>query len=139
MTLTYGYDGPLVTSEAWSGAGGRTWQYDYNALGLLESIEDPLGRVTGLEYDAADRLKTQTLPGNRLIRFYYDRSGNVDSLTPPGKALAHGFRHTGIDLNDRYSPPVVAGVPIPATSYEYNRDGQVTAVERPDDLDLSLA
>ena len=75
--------------------------------------------------------------GLQLPRF--DRSGNVDSLIPPGKPLAHAFGYTGIDLNDRYAPPVVEGVPSPATTYDDNRDGQLTAIERPDDLDLGFA
>jgi RHS repeat-associated protein len=133
-TVTYDTRGRL--EEAVSGEVGpdqRRVLFGYNAEGYLESITDPAGRVVSLEYDDSGRLVRQSLPGGREVAFEYDANGNLVSLTPPGRT-AHTFTYNEVDLPLSYVPPVVAGVPSPATLYTYNLDQQPTSVTRPDGL-----
>jgi YD repeat-containing protein len=112
--------------------GERGWRYGYDAQGRVREVRDTLGRMTTFDaYDAADRVVQQTLPGGRVVGYGYDANGNLDSLAVPGGAV-HRFGHTPVDLTGTYTPPVVAGVPNPATSYAYDRDRQLEQVTRPD-------
>ena len=60
------------------------------------------------------------------------------SLTPPGRP-AHQFAYTPVDLLAQYTPPAIAGVDNPSTTYSYNADWQLTQISRPDGQTVSLA
>lgn len=111
--------------------GSRAWRYTYNAKGLLASVTDTLNRATTFQYDLADRESIITLPGNRVVAIDYDVNGNVTEIRPPGNTV-HAFDYTPVDLNESYTPPTVAGISNPATTYEFNDDRLLTRVERPD-------
>jgi len=128
---------PSSTTQG-SGADARTVGFSYNGDGYLDTVTDPLGRTVSYVYDAAGRVTTQTLPDGRQIQYGYDAKGNLTSLTPPSRP-AHAFRYTAVDLTERYTPPTVAGVGDPSTTYTYNADKQLTQVNRPDGLTVSLA
>src|SRR5262249_41878153 len=111
--------------------GARAAHYGYDASGRLSTIRDALGQATTIEYDRADRESVQTFPDGRKVTFAYDRNGNRTSLTPTGRP-AHSFSYTPVDLAGVYTPPVVPGVPSPATTFDWNKDRQPTAIHRPD-------
>lgn len=128
---TYDARGRLATVTAGSGAEARTWTFTYNAQSYVETITDPIGRVTRFTYDDAGRVLTQTLPDLPVITYTYDANGNLVSLTPPGQP-AHTFDHNQVDLETAYNPPDVPGVVPDHTDTSYNIDRQVTNVDRPD-------
>lgn len=127
VSLAYDANGNLIH---WS-QGARAWRYSYDTRGRLQSVTDTLSHTTSYQYDGADRETTVTLPDGRKVRYRYDANGNLLGLTPPGGSQ-HDFTYTPVDLNSVYSPPAVPGVSSPATTYSYNRDGQLTLVTRPD-------
>ncbi len=132
LTMTYDTRGRLTKVEQ----GGRGWRYSYDANGRLAVIRDTLHRTIGFGYDAADRPTSQTLSGGQVVQFGYDNNGNLTSVTPPGRP-AHGFDYTPVNLTSRYRPPV-AGLPVSQTQYVYNKDRQLTEVDRPDGGTVTL-
>ncbi|WII71411.1 RHS repeat-associated core domain-containing protein [Bdellovibrio sp. 22V] len=111
--------------------GTRTTTLGYNALGLLESITNPLNQTTSYVYDTANRVASKVLPDSRVISFIYDGVGNLTGVTPPGRPL-HAFSLNGHGLVGAYEPPVLSGVSLVNTTYTYNLDKQLTAIARPD-------
>jgi RHS repeat-associated protein len=126
--LNYGYDarGRLVNLVQ----GSRIIGLAYDADGWLASVTDPLARSTVFERDAAGRVTRQFSPDGRETRYQYDPNGNLIALTPPGRS-AHVFEYTPVDLEQSYSPPDLGGVQT-ITRHHYNRDKQLTRIERPD-------
>jgi len=138
VNTSYDSHGRPSSTTQGSGADARTVGFSYNGDGYLDTVTDPLGRTVRYVYDAAGRVTTQTLPDGRQIQYGYDAKGNLTSLTPPGRP-AHAFSYTAVDLTERYTPPAVAGVGDPSTTYSYNADKQLTQVNRPDGLTIGLA
>ncbi len=116
--------------------GSRSWGYTYEPSGFLDTITDPLGRLTTFDYDGAGRVTRQTLPGSRQIDYGHDDNGNLTSVTPPSRP-AHAFTHTPVDLLETYTAPPVAGDPY-TTSYSYNDDQQLELITRPDGTQIDL-
>lgn len=137
---SYAYDtrGRLQSVTQGTGADARLLTLAYNAQGFLGSITDALGRTMGYQYELAGRITQQTLPDGRVIQFGYDANGNVTGMTPPGRPQ-HAFGYTPVDLEEQYTPPVVAGVATAVTRYSYNLDKQLTTITRPDGQIVSLA
>lgn len=133
-----GYDefGRPLTTVRQAGTESRPVSFSYDAQGFLQSATGPLNRTVSYERDSVGRVIRQVLPGGRDIRYGYDANGNLDRLTPPGRP-AHVFRHTPVDLLERYAPPA-AGLPAPHTDYLYNRDRQLTQITRPDGQSLNF-
>ena len=114
----------------------RALTFGYGPDGFLQTVTDPLGRITALTRDPVGRLTRQTDPDGRATEFSYDANGNLASLIPPGRP-AHVFRYTPVDLAEQYTPPA-AGLGTPQTRYQYNRDRQLTRITRPDGQTLNL-
>ena len=132
--IQYTYDGiGRLTNIA---QGVRNVGFAYDSANRLTSVTDPLGRTVHFAYDLADRVVEQTLNDGRVIGFTYDANGNLTSLTPPSRP-AHGFTFTPVDLLASYAPPPVT--PGGATLYSYNRDRQLTRVDRPDGRSVLLS
>jgi len=131
-SVDYEYDlrGRLNTITQGIGAEARQSELTYDLNGFLDTVRDPLNRVTDFDYDGAGRVTRQTLPDNRFIDYTYDANGNLTSITPPGKS-AHFFNYTAVDLENEYDPPDI-GVGIDVTQYDYNLDKQLTRITRPD-------
>src|SRR5262249_19602883 len=70
--FSYGSRGRVQSTSQGNGPETRTNTFGYNSLGFLETVMDPLGRITSFQYDNAGRVTQQTLPGNRIISFSYD-------------------------------------------------------------------
>jgi YD repeat-containing protein len=71
------------------------------------------------------------MPDNTTIRFQYDANGNRTVVRPAGRQ-GHAFGYTPVDLTGSYTPPAVPGAG--PTQYRWNRDRQLTAIDRPDGL-----
>jgi YD repeat-containing protein len=125
---TYTYDTLGRITQA--SQGGRSVTFQYDSRSRVSAVTDPLGRTTSFAYDSVGRVLTQILPDGRTIGFSYDANGNVTSVSPPGRP-AHAFDYTAIDLTKHYIPPY-AGDSMRSTAYEYNLDGDVTRIIRPD-------
>ena len=110
---------------------------EYNKDGRLASITDPLKRKVLFEHDKAGRVNKQILSDGRETAFAFDPNGKLKSLTPPGRP-AHGFEHTPGNLTKNYQPPN-AGAGSKDTSYGYNKDKQLTKINRPDGKFVDLA
>lgn len=131
---SFQYDGRGRLTRAQSG--GRISTFAYDAQGRLLSTTDPLGRTDSLFYDAADRLSRRVLPDGRVVQFAYDSSGNLTAVTPPGRP-AHALQYSVADELAAYVPPT-AGLPVSATTYDYNTARQVTAIHRPDGITVGF-
>lgn len=129
----YGYDnfGRLQQLTLGEGTDARTTTFGFDTFGYLDSVEDPLGRLTVLDNDVLGRTTRQLLPDLRQIGFAHDARGNLTALTPPGRD-AHGFVHDDLDQLGAYLPPLTSEVPAPETRYAYNLDRQLERVTRPD-------
>jgi RHS repeat-associated protein len=58
-------------------------QYEYDALGNLLAVADPLGRLTRYQYDRLNRPLLATDPLSGTIQFQYDAVGNLISQVDP--------------------------------------------------------
>jgi RHS repeat-associated protein len=134
VQFTYESHG-LVSAVA---AGARQTSVTYDDHLRMKTVTDPLHRTVSFDYDDADRVTLQTLPGGRQIAFTYDAAGNVTSITPPSRPV-HAFTFTPVDLLDSYTPPSVANVTATKTTYNWNRDKQLTGVTRPDGAIFAFA
>jgi len=137
--INYAYDprGRLSDIDIGTGVDARNVQLTYDINGYLDSLTDPMGRITTFNRDLLGRATRQTLSDGREINFTYDPNGNLTSLTPPGRT-AHYFNYTAGDQKDIYTPPTLADVALPATNYTYNLDKQLTNVIRPDGQTVTL-
>jgi RHS repeat-associated protein len=117
--------------------GARQTAYSYDAHGRVARVDAPEGQSTSYSYDLAGRLTSQTLPDGRTLGFTYDADGNVTAVTPPGRT-AHGFAFSAVGLlSDDTAQDTGAGAPV--THYGYNRDHQLTAINRPDSTTVTLS
>lgn len=110
--------------------GDRAWSMTYDSAGRVETVTDPLERVTRFAYDATDRVILETRPDGRQVSYGYDASGNLISLAPPGRA-AHEFDYTPLDLESSYDPPPLMSGPTPTTQ-SYSPDRELLEILRPD-------
>jgi RHS repeat-associated protein len=135
--VVFGYDtrGRLAGITRGSGAAARSYELAYNPSGWLKSLTDPAGRVTALEYDAFARIVLEQEPGGRNTAYAYDATGNLVSVTPPGRP-AHTLNYSDRDELTSIAPPALTGTG--PTTFAYNSDRQLVAVERPDGSSIQL-
>ena len=137
VDFAYDKQGRLAAITQGVGDETRVVSIEYNADGRLAGITDPLKRKVRFEHDKAGRVSKQVQPDGREIAFAFDPNGKLKSLTPPGRP-AHGFEYTPGNLTKAYQPPS-AGADSKDTSYGYNKDKQLTRINRPDGKALDLA
>lgn len=136
-TIEYDARGRLITTTVGAGASARINRFNYNSLGYLDTMSDPLSLDTSFEYDQAGRRTRKILADSREIGFDYDANGNTTSITPPGKS-AHTFSFTKVNLEDAYNPPALGLVTTP-TLREYNLDKRLSTITRPDGKNIQFA
>jgi len=131
--VAYAYDdqGRLHTITEGEAGEARASTIEYGTDGFVESLTDTEMRQSTYETDEVGRVLEQQLPDGRVVGLSYDFNGNLTGVTPPGRPV-HEFAYTPVDLQDAYAPPIVPGVAEPATLYSYNRDKEVTLIDRPD-------
>ncbi|MCI0540979.1 MAG: hypothetical protein L0Z50_37740 [Verrucomicrobiales bacterium] len=130
VAVSYDARGRLREIIEGGGVAARTSRFSYDAAGFFVATVDALDRTNSFTYDGAGRLQTETSPGGRTIRHEFDAEGNRLALTPPSRP-AHRFRYNGLNQFDRYESPVVDGV-VPALDVQFNREGELTGLLRPD-------
>jgi RHS repeat-associated protein len=135
--IAYDARGRVSSMTKGTGTDARVTGFSYNAEGLLSEVRDPGGRRTGYEYDSAGRVLRKTLPDGRDVRFTYNANGRMTSLTPPNQP-AHAFGYTLLDAEASYTPPTLGPAPV-ATRFDYDLDGQLTRVTRPDDETINFS
>jgi RHS repeat-associated protein len=116
--------------------GTRSYVYAYNTAGFLSSITDPLSLSTAYTYDAAGRVLTATLPDTRVISYSYNDNGKLLSVTPANSQV-HGFLRDLLDTITSYLPPALGGATV-NTTYGYDLDGNLTTINRPDGVTVTL-
>lgn len=130
LELFYDELGRLEALSRGTGQQERLYSIAYDTDGFVSALTDPAGRTTTFGRDAAGRITSRGLPDGRVIALGYDAAGNLTSVTPTGRP-EHLLEFTPVDLLSLYDPPPIPSGPTP-TTYDYNLDRQLTAVERPD-------
>jgi RHS repeat-associated protein len=104
------------------------------AAGYLASITDATNVATTFTRDALGRTLTETR-GAATTAFSWDPTSNLSIVTPPGKP-AHGMNYTPVNLLETYEPPP-AGLPVSATSYDYDLDRMLRTETRPNAVTIT--
>jgi RHS repeat-associated protein len=125
--LSFAYD-PRGRLSGYS-SGGRSATFTYDTQGYLETVTDPVGRSILNTRDPNGRVIARALPGGRTVSYGYDARDNVTSIIPPGRS-AHLFTYSPVNQLKSYTPPAVAGVTLPTTTYDYNSDKQLEMVTK---------
>ncbi|MBN2383247.1 hypothetical protein JXQ70_10225 [bacterium] len=145
VPITYDYftTGPHIGKLSQIAQGqNRTYTFDYDDYGHLETVTDPLGQSINLTNDEVGRTIKQIFPydanrpsedpvttDEREINLGYNDNGSVTMVQPPGMP-EHEFDFTPISLVQNYFPPdVIDGTH--QTHYSYNYDRQLEQVQRP--------
>jgi RHS repeat-associated protein len=126
--LQYQYDARGRVAQLIQGT--RHWSYTYDPQGRVATTTDHMGQTSQFFYGAADRLSRQVLPDGRQVLYSYDAIGNLSSVTPSGRP-AHTFQYNSVNLLTSYNPPGL-GAGVWSTNFQYDLDGRLTQVERPD-------
>ena len=135
--VNYQYDSRGRVKTITSGDRVTTYHYDAAGKGKVTSIEDAENRTTAFGYDDLGRLNKTTYPDGSILNQKFDANGNLEWLQPPGQPK-HYFDYNSVNKAKDYTPPVVDGVPSPATIYKYDKDRKLTKVTRPDAQELSF-
>lgn len=102
-----------------------TYSYQYDAMGNLKQVTDPLGQVTNQSYDALNRLVQQLQPaptagGARpTINYAYDGQDQLISVTDP-RSLVTSYTVDGLGNQTGLSSPDTG-----ATTKTYDAMGNV--------------
>jgi RHS repeat-associated protein len=110
--------------------GSRQWSYAYDSSGRLASTTDALARRGQYFYDSSDRMNRQVLTDGHEVHYAYDAIGNLRSVTPPGRPM-HGLQYDSRNLLTSYDPPTL-GAGTWSTTFNYDLDGKLTRIGRPD-------
>ncbi|MBT3037525.1 MAG: hypothetical protein KME37_01170 [Candidatus Thiodiazotropha sp. (ex Codakia orbicularis)] len=137
-TVYYDYNsrGRLSVLRVGEGLDERRVSIGYGQDGYIDRITDPLDQVYRFNYDPVGRVTEQIMPDGRSIGYRYDATGNLTAVIPAGRS-AHLFEYTPIGFEASYTPPDI-GSGAMVTRYFYNLDKQLTRVERPDGVTITL-
>lgn len=125
LPIDYVYDGAGRLMSATQGT--RTYTFTYDALGELETMTDPAGRIKRFEHDSLGELRKQTDPDGKSMSFERDANGNLVSATSRGGAIK-AFGYSGTDR----------ATSADSVSYDYDFDGDVTGIHYADGSSLML-
>ncbi|HLK38987.1 MAG TPA: hypothetical protein VKU41_19635, partial [Polyangiaceae bacterium] len=132
-SMTYDAHGRLSSMTQ----GSRTWTTTYDAQGYLASTTDPLSHVISYVNDPLGRPTQTTLQDMRQLLTGYDADGNTTSVTLPSGNV-HDFTFTPVDLLSSYVPPSLTSGAT-NTAYTYDADRELTALARPDGINVAYA
>ena len=101
-------------------ANGKTWRYEYNALGKLTKVTAPDGKIRQWTYQPVTSfLREETHPESGTTRYTHDAIGNVRTKTD-----ANG-QTTTYDYDDAHRlVKVTAGTQVTYMSYEIGSDNR---------------
>jgi RHS repeat-associated protein len=164
-SFTYDAKGNLLTVKRTHTESGQLAQstFDYDANGLLESVTDPLNRVSTFAYNARGDLTATTTPEGHTATATYDIAGRQSSVTSargnaPGADPAdftttytrNAFgqatdiedplgRHTLLEYNANQQLTKLTDPAGEHTVFTYDAAGQQTNLTRPDLSELQTA
>jgi RHS repeat-associated protein len=120
--------------------GSRTWQTNYDSsTGWIDSVYTPryTSGTGGISFnsvspyrDGVGRPQTVTYPGIGTVNLRYDLNGNLTSLKTPASNM-HLFSPNALNLLGSYTPPTSTDGPSGSTTYNYDLDGLVSALNDP--------
>jgi RHS repeat-associated protein len=113
------------------------WALGYDPFGNVSSVTDPMNHVVAYGKDALGRPLDTVLADGRSIAATYDGDSNETLLTLPS-GQSHAFAYSPVDLVSTYTPPSVSSAST-ATAYQYDLDGRIKAMTRPDAATVSYA
>jgi len=102
-----------------------TTQFNYNPIGELIEVVDPLGLSTFYEYDLAGRVTREEHPDRGVTRTVYDPASNVIQLETPGTLTFGGSVTMEYDYNrlvHKYMP-LSSGADLYDMAYTYGTKG----------------
>jgi RHS repeat-associated protein len=152
MTLNYSYDGAGNVTGITDASGTSSMTYD--KLGRRMSITDRNGKVVSFTYTRAGRLASVTYPGGKAVSFAYDSAGRLSTVIDwAGNQTLYQYdgasRVTRVDLpngtrkeqaydaNGRLTGLAHRksdGTLLYQYSYVYNLAGQITQIDRTEDV-----
>ncbi|HEU5254111.1 MAG TPA: RHS repeat-associated core domain-containing protein [Solirubrobacterales bacterium] len=74
---------PETVSRPAPGEATQTTSFDYNGLGQLEAMTDPLERTWSFDYDADGNLEAETDPEGNARSWVYDENSQVTAIVSP--------------------------------------------------------
>ncbi len=105
---------------------GNEWLYAYNGNGLLQTITDPVNRVTTFAYDGNNKLQSVTDAASRVTQFTVDGNGDLTEVEFPDtstRSFTYDARHLIASQTDRESN---------TTTYQFDDWGFFTQSTQPD-------
>jgi RHS repeat-associated protein len=102
-----------------------TTQFNYNPIGELIEVVDPIGLSTFYEYDLAGRVTREEHPDRGVTRTVYDPASNVIQLETPGTLTFGGSVTMEYDYNrlvHKYMP-LSSGADLYDMAYTYGTKG----------------
>lgn len=108
----------------------RTWQWTYNAQGLMESKTEPKGGIWRYAHDAAGNLSAETNPLGQQTTYNHDAAGRVLTRTAPGGLVTR----YAYDLRGRLASQDIGGE---VSTFSYAPTGLVDSVALPNGLRMS--
>ena len=112
----------------------QVFNFTYGATGQIDTITDPLGRITDYEYDAQGRLQSVTLAmgtvDEEVMQYEYDAAGNPTAVID---ANLNRTEFTFDDLNrlvriTEADPDGGGPLTSPVTEFAYDANGNIEVV-----------
>ncbi|RYG19720.1 MAG: hypothetical protein EOO07_06320 [Chitinophagaceae bacterium] len=110
--------------------GSRNNSIDYDSKGYVSAVTNARSEKVEFIYGPNGELIEMLLPDSRSVRFSYDSDGNRTSITTPS-AFTHSFAYSGHGSISQYIPPNLTSSGQPSASYEYDNDGKIKTIKRP--------
>jgi RHS repeat-associated protein len=117
------------TTQAHGTGLAATTTFNYDNVGNLTQLTDPLNHTTTTTYDSRNRKKTVTDALNQITTFYYDLANNVIRIDrPDGTMETKSYDALNRVLTD--TVPRIATVNL-TTWFTYNPSGTIASVKDP--------
>jgi RHS repeat-associated protein len=133
---TYDVRGRLSTATTGVGPEARIVTLGYDLHDRTNQWTGQISAAGPISHDDAGRMSSVVLGDGSTLGFGYDLNGKLTSLTPPGR-LPQTFTYTPANLLESYRPPVVDATTVP-TTYEWDRDENLTLVRQPGGRTISM-
>ncbi|WP_261816218.1 RHS repeat-associated core domain-containing protein [Vibrio gallicus] len=125
---TYDGEGRVITEQLAHYAFGSVNSYQYNALGLVESVTMPDGGSYSYQYDSAGRLMASYNPLGYVESWQYDGNDNPVNYTD-SEGFAWQYGYDADNQVVRVIDPQSTGSGI--TEYQYDEMSRLVAVKDP--------
>lgn len=143
--VVYSYDTVKTEQLKYLDRGDRRTQLFYSEsdedAGYVAKVKNALGVETSFERDIYGRPYSTEEASNvpsqaATTTLGWDGNGNLGTVGPSGRPL-HEITYNSANFLQRYTPPVVAGIPTPQTLYQTNGDRAPLNEGRPDGVSIA--